>query len=115
MKTSQGLLRDPSRPGPGKVPVAEMLVITGVTFAAARPEDIERGLLGWASFLLGGVVRLDGVAVRRTLEGRYALSFPARRDGAGRRHFSVRPVDNQARLEIEHVVLGALGFIEEAR
>ena len=84
--------------------------ITDVQFKAASRSDCERGLLGWTSFALDGRLRLEGVAVRRTLDGRVALSFPARQDGRHRRHFYVRPLDDCTRREIEGQVLAALGF-----
>lgn len=96
-----------------EVTVANVLAIADVKFAAACPKDVELGLIGWASFSVDGNLRLDGIAVRRTLFGRYALSFPARRDTAHRRRFYVRPLDDQARCEIERQVLGALGFRDE--
>jgi hypothetical protein len=92
----------------------EPLLVSEVRFTSARSDDIERGLIGWASFTVDGNLRLDGVAVRRTVEGRHALSFPARRDASRRRHFYVRPLDDRARREIERQVLGTLGFLEEA-
>jgi hypothetical protein len=94
--------------------MANAMRISEITFTAARQEDIERGLLGWVSFTVDGNLRLDGVAIRRTVDSRYVLSFPARRDGSRRRHFFVRPLDDHARCEIERQVLGALGFLEEA-
>lgn len=84
--------------------------ISGVKFSAATPEEKETGLLGWCSYLMGGTVQIDGVAVRRTADGRRALSFPARRDGQGRQHAYVKPLDDQARREIEAAVFSALGM-----
>ena len=89
---------------------------TDVRFKAAESHQIRDGLLGWASFVLGETVRLDGVAVRRTRDGRLVLSFPSRRDRRGREHYLVAPIDNAARLDIERQVLAALpGSIEEVR
>jgi hypothetical protein len=62
---------------------------------------------------VNGAIRVDGVAVRRTLDGRYALSFPGRKASGGRRHFWVRPVTDAARIDIEHQVLAAIGLAEE--
>jgi len=66
-----------------------------------------RGLLGWTS-LTRGDLQLDCLAVRRTADGRHALSFPARTDQAGEQHPYYRPVDRQTQEAIEAEVLGEL-------
>jgi len=86
------------------------LQITSVQFTAASPADADTGLLGHVAFTLDEGLRLDGIAVRRTRDGRHTLSFPARQDRAGRRHFFVRPLTDAARQAIEEPVLRALGF-----
>ena len=58
---------------------------------------------------------LDGVALRRTRDGRRTLSFPARRDRQGRDHPYVRPLSTEARSAIERQVLDALGLEPEVR
>ena len=86
------------------------LRISGLRFSPASRDDSALGLLGWCSFLLNDRVRVDGVGVRRTREGRLALSWPARTDADGRRHPLVRPIDQEARLDLEAQVLAALGL-----
>lgn len=83
--------------------------ISHVVFSAAPERDVHTGLLGWASFTLGDL-HLDGVAVRRTRDGRLTLSFPERRDARGGRHPIVRPLDDAARRAIEEAVFRALGL-----
>lgn len=78
-----------------------------VVLTPAPPDLQARGLLGWVSFR-HGALRLDGVGVRRTREGRLALSFPVRHDRAGRQHDVVRPMDAAARRAIEAAVLAAV-------
>jgi hypothetical protein len=97
----------------GRKVVSDEIRISGVRFAAAAGKERQIGLLGWVTCLVNGRLRLDGIAVRRTLEGRLALSFPARRDGEGRQHPLVRPLDDRTRREIERQVFAALG-LEEA-
>ncbi|MFG0319484.1 MAG: hypothetical protein ACF8XB_19595 [Planctomycetota bacterium JB042] len=82
-------------------------VVADVALTTAPPDLQARGLLGWASFR-HGVLRLDGVAVRRTRDGRLVLSFPVRHDRAGRQHDVVRPADATARRTIEADVLAAV-------
>ena len=60
------------------------------------------------------MLRLEGVTLRRTLDGRFALSFPARRDRQGRPHAIVRPLDKHALREVEAQVFAALGLDAEA-
>lgn len=90
----------------------EKIKISSVQFTAAGEGDVARGLLGWVSCTLNNTLHLDGVAVRRTADGRHALSFPARRDAQGRQHFLVRPLDDTSRREIEAQVFKALGLEE---
>jgi hypothetical protein len=65
-------------------------------------------LLGWVTFELDGTLRLDGIALRRTLAGDVRLSDPQRVDRQGREHPYIRPVDDAARREVERQVLQAL-------
>jgi hypothetical protein len=84
--------------------------VSEIRFHAATPADTEGGLLGWTNFVLNGAVRIDGVAVRRSVENRPFLSFPERRVSGRRKHFFVRPIDDHARRDIEHQVLRALNL-----
>ncbi len=86
--------------------------IADIRFVSAPPAQRHSGLLGWASFVAGSL-RIDGVALRRTLDGHYALSFPARRDRSGRQHPFVRPLDECARRQIERQVFDTLGIDQE--
>ena len=107
---------EPSR-GCGKVRAVLMagaLEITNVTFKSASAEDVETGLLGWVSCTLNHTVRLDGMALRRTADARLVLSFPARRDAMGQKHFYVQPLGDTARRDIEFQILRALGLEEPA-
>ncbi len=85
------------------------LVVSNVKFSAASEEDEEGGLLGYVTAIVNGALQLDGMTLRRTAEGRRALSFPARKDNVGRQHFYVRPISDEARLDMEVQVLRALG------
>ena len=68
------------------------------------------GLLGWISFTIDGDLRLDGLTLRRTVDGRIALSFPSKRDRTGRERPYIRPVGDHARRELETQVFDALGL-----
>lgn len=82
------------------------------SWVRATETEIRTGMLGFLSVEYGDLI-LDGIVLRKTAEGRYALSFPARTDRAGRRHSFIRPVDDGARKEIERQVLGQLGQRED--
>lgn len=91
-------------------PSANPLVVSGLRFMPASHAEAAGGLLGYASFLLNGRVRVDGVAVRRKLGGGLTLAWPARTDASGKRHPYLRPIDHAARLDLERQVLAALGL-----
>ena len=82
------------------------------SWAKGTDEDRRHGLLGYLSVFYGDLI-LDGIVVRRTADGRYALSFPARTDRAGRRHSYIRPVDDQVRQAVEREILWQLGERED--
>jgi DNA-binding cell septation regulator SpoVG len=82
-----------------------MARISDLRFVRSNVGD---GLLGFTSFILDGDVLIDGVAVRRTIWGELTLSWPARKDTRGRLHHHVRPVDDEARLELEGELLAQL-------
>lgn len=75
--------------------------ISAVRLVPAPPELVQSGLLAWASCTVGASLRLDGITLRRALDGRTVVSYPARRDGAGRDHAYFMPLDEGARREIE--------------
>lgn len=81
-------------------------VVLTPTPAAARLA----GHLGYVAFRINRRVQIDGVTLRRTADGEYTLSFPARKDGAGRVHYLVNPVDAETRDTIERQVFEALGL-----
>ena len=82
-----------------------------IELRTAGAEAAETGLLGWLSFRLNRALAINGVALRRTRGGRYALSFPAKHDAFGQQHFIVRPLDDSARETIELQIFRALGLV----
>jgi len=86
------------------------LVVDDIRFKAAGPAERRTGLLGWASFRLDGSLEVNGVAVRRTRDRRITISFPARYDRQGNKHFVLRPLHERARRAIERQLLDALGI-----
>lgn len=82
--------------------------VTEVTFTPASTVQVERGLIGYLAFRLGRGLLVDGATVRRSLEGRVGIVFPAREDRRGRRHYTLRPVDDATREDLESQIFGAL-------
>lgn len=82
------------------------------TWVKASDAEIRTGLLGFVSIGYGDLV-LDGLVLRKTADGRFVLSFPARTDRAGRRHSYIRPANDEVRKAIEAELLWQLGECEE--
>ena len=89
------------------------MLISEIKFTSSGPGEKDAGLLGWVACSLNGTIRLDGLALRKTVDDRLTLSFPARRDSAGHQHFFVRPLSHEARLEIQSQIFSALGIDQE--
>ena len=85
---------------------SETPVVSAVRFTPACVGDMRTGLLGFVTCAVGDILRLDGVAVRRTREGRLTLSFPR---GHGK-YPPVRPLHDEARQALENEILGAIGL-----
>lgn len=93
--------------------MADRLQIS-VTRLVPAPADLAAsGVLGFVTLEIGGLVVVEQLVVKRGLRKPYVLSFPARDDRHGNRHFTVRPLNDAARLEIERVVFEAWQLIEE--
>ena len=82
------------------------------TWVRASDDDVKSGLLGFISVEFGPWI-FDGICLRRSADGRFVLSFPARTDRAGRKHSYIRPVHDEARKAIEREILGQLGQNQE--
>jgi DNA-binding cell septation regulator SpoVG len=84
------------------------LRITDVKFAIAPDDGVDDGLLGFISCTVNGRLRLDGIALRQTADGRFVVSFPSRTDRLGRQHHYLRPLDDETREQIEQQILACL-------
>ena len=78
------------------------------SWVRATETEIRTGMLGYLSAEYGSLV-LDGLVLRKSAEGRYCISFPARTDRTGKRHSYIRPIDDAARKAIETELLWQLG------
>lgn len=88
-------------------------IIRDLVFKPASARERASGLLGWISGRLACGLKVDGIAVRKTLAGELRLSFPERRDASGRSHPYLRPADDETRRRFEAEVFLALGMRED--
>ena len=84
------------------------LLLTDVSFVRGSASERASGLMGFVAVTVDGALRLEGLALRRTVAGNLSLSFPERRDASGERHPLVRPLGDDARIAIEAQVFAAL-------
>lgn len=87
--------------------------VSGVKFEAARPKQIQAGLLGHVRFHLGDALTISAVAVRRGPDGRTVLVWPtiALERGAV---LAVSMLSDAMRARVERQVCEALGLTPEA-
>jgi DNA-binding cell septation regulator SpoVG len=90
-----------------------VLEISNISFRPAAIPLVAEGLLGWVAFTLDKALRIEGVALRRTIEGHLTLSFPSYRDRYGNERYCLRPLNDSARQAIEEQVFQALGLSGE--
>ena len=79
--------------------------ITDVEGTPAPPRDVARGLIAFVSLTVDGVLRVDGLTLRRARDGRHSVSLPRRRG-----HPIVRPLTADGTRELERQVLVHLGL-----
>jgi hypothetical protein len=84
--------------------------ITDVRLYPGSWRDVQGGLLGWVTFVVDGTLRVDGVALRRTLCGRLALSYPIRKYAGESEYYVIRPENDEGRHEVERQIFEALGL-----
>lgn len=62
------------------------------------------GLIGWASFVIAGAVRLNHIAVRRGRNGGIFLTFPVKLLASGERSYHHFPIDRIAARALQEAV-----------
>jgi DNA-binding cell septation regulator SpoVG len=86
------------------------LIVTKAKLTPASTADREIGLLAYVQVVLNDSIGVDGITLRRTLEGETILSWPEKRDRSGAVHRLVRPMDSRARAELEAQIFAKLGL-----
>lgn len=64
-----------------------------------------QGMRCFANVVIDGRLRVDGLVVRRTLEGKNIVTWPERRDGQRRPHTIVTVIGTESRQVVEDAVL----------
>jgi len=83
--------------------MADLPQVTQVRLAAASSPEVTRGILGRVRVVVNGLV-VQGAYLRRTLDGRLVLSFPARRDGSGGQRLYTRSISDEVRRDVARQV-----------
>lgn len=87
-----------------------LLTVTDASLVAANPAEREKGLLGYLAITVNGRLRIEGLALRRTMTGRISVSFPEKRDSSGRPIHLVRPLDADTQRSLERQILEILAY-----
>ena len=90
------------------------LQISDVKLTTSSLRERNSGLLGWISATLNRSLQIDGITLRRTIDGRHVVSFPFHQGAGGHQQFHLRLVNDAARRDIEHQILSALSLDQEA-
>jgi DNA-binding cell septation regulator SpoVG len=92
-----------------------VIAVTNVR-ASWVPRAAQRsGLLAYVSCVVAGELRLDGLTVRVTRDGRRIVSFPSKKDRRGVERAFVAPLGEVARRSIQRQILDALDQDERVR
>jgi DNA-binding cell septation regulator SpoVG len=83
--------------------------VQDVRMVAANASDRATGVLAFVNATINGLV-VDGLTVRRGLNGGLRLGFPKHRDRYDRMHAVVRPADDAVRQALTREILGALAL-----
>lgn len=91
----------------------ELPTISNVRARTAPPLGLQSGLLAIVDLTLNDTVRIEGIPLRRSLEGRLVLSFPVCCAPRARASLGIRPISDGVRRAIEEQVFRALGIKAE--
>lgn len=68
--------------------------------------DGRDGLVGWASLVIDGAIRLNDLALRRGQGGDIYVTFPARLSPSGERRYRFHPISRAAAAHLEAAIVG---------
>ncbi len=80
------------------------MTVTNIVITLGSPADRDAGLLAFVRCIYGEF-ELDGIAIRRTTDGKIIVTFPARSWNGCRRKYFITPRSAPARREFEEAIL----------
>jgi len=80
-----------------------------------RSPDVEGSLIGWASCVINGSIKLDNVEIRRARDGRLFIRCPNTGSRGRTVHRYFYPITSEARRAFEAAILGRLSKGAETR
>lgn len=83
------------------------LRVTECNYVPAGFEGEQTGLYGFANVVFNDALKVEGIAVRRTLEGKPTLAWPTK-DKHGERFGVVFPIHDEARVALESAIFAAV-------
>ena len=78
--------------------------ISEIRITAASPADRDAGLIAFVSCTYGEI-EIDGIAIRKTVDGRIIVTFPARQWTGCRRKYFITPRSVPVRRAFEEAIL----------
>lgn len=91
---------------------------------ATRPVDVSEvkirlvdegtdGLVGWASCVVNGALYLNNIAIRRSRDGGFVLTYPCKRSRSDQKYFYFNPITRVAKHVLDEAILGRLEHREQ--
>ena len=66
------------------------------------------GLVGWASCIVNGALYLNNIAIRRSRDGGFVLTYPCKRSRSDQKYFYFNPITREATRALDEAILGKL-------
>ena len=66
------------------------------------------GLVGWASCVVNGALYLNNIAIRRSRDGGFVLTYPCKRSRSDQKYFYFNPITRAAKHVLDEAILGRL-------
>jgi len=76
-------------------------------------EHFDERVLGWASFIVGGYIKVNDALIIREQSGQLALKWPQLKSRRGRLYTVVHPLTKAFAQAVEQAVLGRLNHFSQ--
>ena len=80
-----------------------MLEVSEVRIRMA--DDVDRGLVAWASCVINNSIYVNNIAIRRGREGQLFLTFPAKKSRKDIKYFYFRPINKETKEIFDRAIL----------